>query len=190
MEIVIGSFYEVDTFMYIVMDNLIGVALIEELVKYKAAKIGAWKHPAFNYKFDAIVYCMASALGFAALENIIYVFDGGITVAVMRAILSVPSHAIDGLIMGYFFGIAKQKEVFGDKAGRRKYLRLAVIMPMIEHGIYDAALSFDSSLAVLFFIVFVIGIDIWAILFIRKQSRKDEFLFQQPFNNLDSNMQE
>ena len=100
-------FVEENTLCYVILDNFIGVALIEELCKMKAAKWAAWKHPAFNYKFDAIVYCVTSALGFAAIENVIYCLDGDLGTAVTRALLSVPSHAIDGMIMGYFFGVAK-----------------------------------------------------------------------------------
>ena len=49
-------FVDADTLCYVILDNFIGVALIEEFCKMKAAKWAAWKHPAFNYKFDAIVY--------------------------------------------------------------------------------------------------------------------------------------
>lgn len=52
---------------------LFGVlSLVEEFCKMKAAKKAAWDHPAFDYKFDAIVYCVISALGFAAIENVFY----------------------------------------------------------------------------------------------------------------------
>lgn len=108
-------FMDADTLCYVILDNFIGVALIEELCKMKAAKWAAWKHPAFNYKFDAIVYCVTSALGFAAIENVLYCLGGDFGTAVTRALLSVPSHAIDGVIMGYFFGVAKEAELAGDK---------------------------------------------------------------------------
>lgn len=58
-------FVEGYTLYYVILENFIGVALIEELCKRKAAKMAVWKHPAFNYKFDAIVYCVTSALGLA-----------------------------------------------------------------------------------------------------------------------------
>ena len=63
-------FVDADTLCYVILDNFVGVALIEEVCKMKAAKWAAWKHPAFNYKFDAIVYCVTSALGCAAIENV------------------------------------------------------------------------------------------------------------------------
>lgn len=142
----------------------------------KAAKWAAWKHPAFNYKFDAIVYCVTSALGFAAIENILYCLEGDIGTAVTRALLSVPSHAIDGVIMGYFFGVAKEAELAGNKKRRKRYLKLSVFMPMIEHGIYDSALSLDADWIFVFFFLFVIVVDVWAYKFVKKQSGQDREL--------------
>ncbi len=176
LEEVFLVFVDEDTLCYVILDNFIGVAMIEELCKMKAAKRAAWKHPAFNYKFDAIVYCVTSALGFAAIENVMYCMDADIETAVTRALLSVPSHAIDGMIMGYFFGVAKEAELVGNRRRRKRYLRLSVFMPMIEHGIYDTALSLDSDWILLFFFLFVIAVDIWAVKFVKKQSKEDRKL--------------
>lgn len=163
---------------FIILENFIGVALIEEWGKRKAAKLAAWKHPAFNYKFDAIVYCIIAALGFATVENILYVFDNGVAVALSRALLAVPSHAIDGLVMGYFFGCAKEAEVLGDKRRRKRFYRLSLIVPTLEHGLYDASLSTESGWIMLLFFIMVISVDIWAFNFIKKQSKEDHALGQ------------
>lgn len=177
LEFVLGEvfllFLEKTSLVYILLENFVVVALVEEFCKMEAAKLAAWKHRAFNYKFDAIVYCVISALGFAAVENVLYVLDGDLSTAVTRALLSIPSHAIDGLIMGYFFGMAKDEAVVGNRRGCRYYLRLSVLIPAIEHGIYDMSLSLDNDWVLLFFFAFVIAVDIWAIIFARKQSKKD-----------------
>ena len=173
---VVGLFFEETSVAYIVLDNFICVAVVEEYWKMKAAKKAAWKDPAFNYKFDAIVYCVTSALGFAAIENVIYVMDGGLDTAISRMLLSVPSHAIDGVIMGYFFGMAKEADLKGDKKRRKQCLRRSVFVPAIEHGIYDTSLSLDSDWLMLFFLLFVIVIDIWAYRFVKKQARQDREL--------------
>ena len=169
-------FMDADTLCYVILDNFIGVALIEELCKMKAAKWAAWKHPAFNYKFDAIVYCVTSALGFAAIENVLYCLDGDIGTAVTRALLSVPSHAIDGVNMSYIIGVPKEAELAGNKKRRKCYLKLSVFMPMIEHGIYDSALSLDADWIFVFFFLFVIVVDVWAYKFVKKQSGQDREL--------------
>ena len=161
------------TMSYIIIDNFLGVALIEEFCKLKAAKLAAWKHPAFNYKFDAIVYCVTVALGFAAIENVFYVLEGGVATAAVRALMSIPCQAVAGIIMGYFFGVAKETERYGDRRRCRRYLRLGVLMPTLEHGIYDSALSLDYDWIFIALIIFVVIVDIWAICFVKKQSAAD-----------------
>ena len=169
LEEVLLVFVDADTLSYLALENFIGIALVEEYCKMKAAKKVAWRHPAFNYRFDAIVYCVTSALGFAAIEN---VFD----LVVSRALLSVPSHAVDGLIMGYYFGLAKEAELAGDRRRRKRFMRLSVLMPMLTHGFYDFALSLDADWILLLFFVFVIALDIWAYKFVKKQAREDRTL--------------
>ena len=72
----------------LVLENFLAVALVEEACKRWVVLKFAWNHPAFDYRFDAVVYCVFSALGFAALENILYVAEYGFAVAVSRALLS------------------------------------------------------------------------------------------------------
>ncbi|MGQ9701154.1 MAG: PrsW family glutamic-type intramembrane protease [bacterium] len=56
----------------------------------------------FDEVMDGIVYCVASSLGFATVENIIYVLDRGAGTGILRAFLSVSGYAffwcIDGLL--------------------------------------------------------------------------------------------
>lgn len=159
--------------MFIVLEAFVVVALTEEFWKRWAVRRAAWKSRAFNYRFDAYVYCVFSALGFAALENILYVFENGMRTAVVRAFTAVPSHAIDGVIMGAFLGEAKLWEHRGNERRKKRYMRLALFMPALCHGIYDYSLMAGSALMSLFFIVFVVSVDIWAIRHIRWESRQD-----------------
>ena len=92
--------------LLLILEYFIGVAAVEEGLKYIFLST-VRKNSHFNYVFDGIVYAVAVSLGFAALENVLYVFDGGFEVAVMRAIFSVPGHCANGVIMGCFFGLAK-----------------------------------------------------------------------------------
>ena len=132
----------------IIVEYFIGVAAVEEGCKYFCLNT-VRKNPEFNYVFDAVVYSVAAALGFAALENVFYVFDGGLEVAFTRAIFSVPGHMADGVVMGVFFGLARQRELHGNTGGARTYYLLAWLLPVIEHGFYDSALSLESDLLAL-----------------------------------------
>ena len=104
----------------------------EELFKYTALYLLIWKSPEFNEKFDGIVYAVFVALGFAGVENILYVSQGGLSTGISRALTAVPAHAIFGVTMGFYFGMAK----FFEKE-RGKLKRKALLYPMLLHGIYD-----------------------------------------------------
>ena len=64
------------------------------------------RNRAFDEPMDGIVYGVVASLGFATLENILFVFNGGMSVAVSRAFTAVPLHAFVGAIMGYYVGQA------------------------------------------------------------------------------------
>jgi protease PrsW len=110
-------------------------AIPEELFKFLVLWRYAARHPAFDEPMDGIVYGVAASLGFATLENILYVADGGAPVAILRALTAVPGHAFMGAIMGYFVGRAKF-----DGARRRAWLTRALAIPMLLHGAYDTPL--------------------------------------------------
>ena len=49
----------------------------EEIFKFLALYLLVWRNPNFNEKFDGIVYAVFVSLGFAAVENVMYVLDSG-----------------------------------------------------------------------------------------------------------------
>ena len=168
------------SYAFIFIENFFCVALVEELVKYVGLKLGSWKHPAFDYCFDGVVYAVTTSLGFAALENILYVTNNGVANALTRAVLSIPGHCIFGIFMGYFYGMAKYGYSHGFRKESKKYLWLAIIMPMILHGIYDFCLSTGNEVFIIIFFAYVIILDIFAIRSIRRFSRGDVRVADEP----------
>ena len=166
------SFVEEESLAYLVIDNFILTALIEEGGKYFVMKKATWKHPAFNYTFDAIVYAVAASLGFATIENIVYVMDEDISVAVMRGLISVPGHVTDAVFMGCFYGIAKYAAA-GDKGARNLNLRRALFIPVLLHGFYDFCLCTENDSFLLVFFGFEIIVTVLAVRTFRKQSKQD-----------------
>lgn len=158
--------------LLLVLKFFVGVAAVEEGFKYLFLNT-VRKNPNFNYMFDGIVYSVAVALGFAALENVMYVFMGGLEVAAMRAIFSVPGHCADGVVMGCFFGMARMRELKGQKAGASLYYVLAFVLPVIEHGFYDAALSSENDLLGLVAMVVQIAFILFAGYLVKQVSAKD-----------------
>lgn len=126
-------------------------SLTEEGFKYFAFMIFYWHSRNFNEKFDGIVYAVFISLGFAAVENVIYVYQGGYTVGMIRAVTAVPGHALFGTSMGYHFGFAR---FYPDR--RIRQLILAFLMPFLWHGIYDFLVMGGKTYYLLLFIPLLI----------------------------------
>jgi RsiW-degrading membrane proteinase PrsW (M82 family) len=126
-------------------------ALTEEGLKFLAFRIFLWKDKNFNEKFDGIVYAVYISLGFAAVENVLYVFSGGYSVGLVRAITAVPAHALFGIVMGFYFGVAR----FSDRL-RKYYILMAFILPFLFHGFYDFMLMGKTPFLLMAFIPVVI----------------------------------
>ncbi len=133
----------------------IGVALIEEFSKWFFVYVIGYHNKEFNHAYDAIVYSTFVALGFACIENIIYVLTGGLSTAVVRAITAVPGHACFGVIMGYHLGMAKTADKHKNKELSKKHKWKSLFYPILFHGIYDY-LVYGATMASPFTILFVI----------------------------------
>ncbi|MCA6378322.1 MAG: PrsW family intramembrane metalloprotease [Cytophagales bacterium] len=107
------------------------VALIEEFSKFIFVRWVLYPNKNFNEPFDGIVYSLTVSLGFAGLENILYVMDGGMETAILRMFTAVPAHASFGVLMGYFLGKAK----FEHK--KAHYAIYALGVATLFHGAYD-----------------------------------------------------
>ncbi|MCR5507889.1 MAG: PrsW family intramembrane metalloprotease [Lachnospiraceae bacterium] len=147
------AFMDPEGIPYKLIENFIMVALIEESGKFFVLKKITWNHPAFDYTFDAVVYAVTSSLGFAVVENIVYLLDGDLSTAILRAVLSVPGHVIYGVFMGCFYGMAKVEDTRGNKDIAKGYLIRALVFPAAIHGFYDFCL--DSDIAILYIVLLV-----------------------------------
>lgn len=159
-----------DTWLYYGLNCFLVVAFAEEFCKRMMARFSIWNNPEFNYRFDAVLYLVASALGFAAAENIMYLVDSGLGGVLGRLI---PVHTICGVFMGYYLGFAKTAELDGDKAALKKWNRLSLLVPMLIHGFYDFSLYTGSGTLVLLSLLMVIVLTIRAFLSIKKVARED-----------------
>ena len=159
---------------YIPLMAFLVVAVAEEIAKFFFLYRRSLKHPAFNYCFDGMVYAIFVSLGFAALENIGYVFGYGIEVAPARAVLAIPAHMSFAVFMGYFYGRAKRASIRGDHAAAVKNNVIGYLMAVFLHGFYDTCAMMQSAAATIVFIGFVIVVDIAVIYMIKRGSKEDE----------------
>jgi len=128
-------------------------ALVEEGIKFIALYFLVWHSRELNEPVDGIVYAVFISLGFAGVENVLYVFNpqlGGLSTALMRAVVSVPGHGLFGVIMGYHFAIARFEP-------QNKNLRifLAFFAPWLAHGVYNTILLSGYAYYLVVFLPFL-----------------------------------
>lgn len=128
----------------------------EEYFKRLVVLKYAYKTKYFNEKLDGIVYCVFATMGFATVENIIYVayrYTNNPFIGLYRGIFSVPAHAVFGITMGYYLSLAK----FDTNMDRKRMnMRKSLYMPLIMHGIFDFILMAEIPQLTLIFVPYVI----------------------------------
>ena len=164
------NFIMPDSIYYAFYVSFIIAAFVEETYKYIILKFLIWKNSNYNEPVDGILYAIYISLGFATIENILYVFNpvlGGLKTAILRAIFSIPAHAIFGVYMGYYLS----KEKFF----KHKINFLSLLIPIIVHGFYDLLLFYDMKYMHIIFLIYFIYIFIVGIKRINKYIRISPF---------------
>ena len=116
----------------------------------------AYKSKYFNEKLDGIVYAVFASMGFATMENVIYVvyrYSNNPYIGLYRGILSVPAHGVFAVTMGYYLSLAKFSTI--EERKRRAYRR-SLYMPIIFHGIFDFILMANIPQLTIIFVPYVI----------------------------------
>jgi len=167
------------TFVDVLLYAFVGVALVEEFCKWIMVYLIGYNDREFDELYDGLVYSIFVSLGFAFIENILYVvYTSSLSTAILRAVSAVPSHACDAIFMGYYISIAKQYHLRGKFKLEKKFLWLSILIPTILHGIYDFCLMSGYQVLVITFIAFVIflyTISIRKLLLLAKNNKKIKF---------------
>jgi len=130
------------------------VGFIEEFSKYLMVRGFLQPRTVFNEPYDGIIYAVMVSMGFAAVENIMYVIQGGMEVALLRAFTAIPAHATFGIIMGYYMGKAK----FSKK--KYKWNLVGLFTAVLFHGAYDFFLfiGFIPGISLGAFVSLIVGV--------------------------------
>lgn len=157
---IVNAIWYSDTVFY---SAFIEAGFPEELCKFVVLFLLIWWNKNFNEHIDGIVYAAFVGMGFACIENILYVFGSGFGTGIMRGIISVPGHFLFGVLMGYFLSLAK----FSTK-GKLGYLLLSIIVPGVVHGLFDWMLMVTDQVGLLgqllILALFIIGdIFLWIV---------------------------
>jgi protease PrsW len=110
-------------------------AAVEEACKIGVVYWLVWRKPEFDERMDGIVFASRAGLGFALVENVLYLLQqqslsGQLVVWVMRALLAVPGHA---MWTGMIGAMAARRRFDGQGLGLLGGFLLAVAF----HGAYD-----------------------------------------------------
>ncbi len=150
--------------LYPVFKAFIVVALVEESLKLFIIRRVAFRKKCFDEIMDGIVYAVVAGMGFACLENILYVLGKGLSVAILRAFTAIPLHAAVSVIMGYYIGMAK----FSDNKEKGRWLIWkGFLLAVFFHGLYDLCI-FAVPLWNPFMALGIIPVLIWVIILARR----------------------
>lgn len=136
----------------------LAAAIPEEIAKFLMLLLVLRNNSYFDEKMDGIVYAVCVSLGFAAFENVMYLFsnvEDFLSVGFTRALFAVPGHFCDGVLMGYYYS----KVRFCSSATTKDQI-MVLGAPIILHGLYDAILfvipvaPYISGLLVIIFLIF------------------------------------
>ncbi len=137
--------------------TVIVAPVVEEALKFAAVYFTVYRDDEFDEPVDGIVYGVAAALGFAMVENIFYVLEGGLAVGVLRAIASVPAHALFASVWGYSLGIAR----FRPEKERPLIIASGLAAAMVFHGVFNLLASDYEIFGLIVMLVLLIPFGWW-----------------------------
>lgn len=109
------------------------IAIPEELCKFAMVVLLMHKtRKYFTEPIDGIVYTVMVGMGFACIENLVYVMEHGAGYGILRMFSAIPAHAMLGIIMGFHLGIARFT-----RRKRKRFMAMALIIPIGMHGMYN-----------------------------------------------------
>ncbi|MCX6722302.1 MAG: PrsW family glutamic-type intramembrane protease [Candidatus Staskawiczbacteria bacterium] len=121
------------------------ISFTEEFFKYIVIKVKVINSPHLDEPLDVMLYMVVAALGFAAIENVLYLFapvqghlslgqiiDRTLLIDFFRFIGAVFLHTLCSAVIGYSLAIS-----FCEVKGKRTILVVGILMATLLHGIYD-----------------------------------------------------
>ncbi len=155
-------------------EAFIVIGLAEEYFKRLVVLKTVYHHPAFNERLDGIIYCGVAALGFATLENFMYILTYSAAspdIWISRALLSVPTHMLLGITMGYYLSMAK---FCSHPALCRRYYWMSLFVPALLHGAFDFILMSEIPLLSLLLLPFVVYLWISSMIKLRRYYKESK----------------
>lgn len=170
--------------LYAFYNAFIVAGLTEEYFKRLIVLKVPYKTKYFNEKLDGIVYSVFASMGFATVENIVYIvyrYANNPHIALYRGIFSVPAHAVFAVTMGYYLSISRYDT---DEKRKKINLRRSLYMPILLHGTFNFILMAEIPQLTMLFVPYVIYI--WWI----NQRKLSKFLYDSRNRVIDIRKEE
>ena len=141
-------------FINIFIKSFFVIGLSEEVVKWFITYYVCFNDKEFNYVYDAIVYTVFVAIGFASIENIIAILGNSfdISLALKRGLITVPAHIFFAILSGYYLGEAKKYQKRNWLKKYRRSLVYSITLPILVHGLFDMLLFISSNVSLVLYL--------------------------------------
>ncbi len=154
----------------------LGIAFIEEYYKYLVVRFGVLKKKEFDEPVDAMEYLIIAALGFAALENIFYIFplftesfSSGAQLTILRFLGATFLHTLASGIAGFFLAM----NIFAKKP--RFYFYFGLICAALFHSFFNYFIIKEAGpLFVVSLILSMFFIVLWMFQILKKLGKVGE----------------
>ena len=129
-----GPYFSASNYFEMSANAFLVAAIPEEGFKLLVLWLLLRWNPYFDEHIDGIVYAVCVGLGFAAVENVIYLMgdENWVSTAIVRSLLAVPGHFVYAVLMGFYYSLY----CFVDHS--KKNAVCILLVPVIVHGIYDS----------------------------------------------------
>lgn len=151
--------------LLVILNTFIGVALVEELLKYLVVQNQVLSRKEYDEPIDAMLYMIIAALGFAALENILILFQLGpgflwgrtLELSIFRFLGATFLHTLASGTVGFFLSLS-----FYKKEGKIKLVFLGLLIASALHGFYNFfIMKGQGNLKIAIPLVILIGLAIF-----------------------------
>lgn len=137
--------------LYLLLTFFANVGPVEEICKFVVVYFWIYRARYFNEPMDGIIYASAVALGFAAAENVIYMWRVGWEIIFLRGFLTTCAHVLFASVWGMALGHARFAP-----AHARWIIVQGVVLAALFHGAYDYTLA-QSQIVGIFALFIVLG---------------------------------
>lgn len=149
-------YYKDSNTLFLFIYTFLCVSLVEEFSKFIITYLFSYNNKEYDQFYDMIVYSVFVALGFAWIENLLYIYEGGIYVALLRSLVAVPTHVCVAIFMGYYLSLAKLADLSNIKGKKSICIAMSILIPTLFHGIYDFLIYSSNYFCIYLYHIFII----------------------------------